>query len=105
MSERANVNMLICVAFDEDKGNYFVDLGKGSSIPETAFGVCIIIKCLLKDGYIKDKAEFLDLVNKYLDDPQYEEITDDTQEVETVEAIRTEDNELKENDDGGNNVQ
>ena len=77
--------MLIGVAYDEERDSYIVDLGKGSSVPETAFGISVIVKCLIRDKIIEDKKDLLDLVNKYLDDPLY--------------------NELKENSDGGNNVQ
>ena len=68
---------LITVSFDHDTGKYNISLGKGSNVPETAFAITVVIKCLLKDGYIKDKSEILDLINKYLTDPQYEEVKDE----------------------------
>lgn len=66
--------ILMAVAFDETNNTYSVDLGAGSSVPETAFAMSIVIKCLLKDEIIKDAKEVTDLVNKYLTDPQYNEV-------------------------------
>lgn len=69
-----NKKVLMQVSFDEDNGNYSVMLGEGSSVPETAFSMAVVIKCLIKDGYLENKSEIMTLVNKYLDDPQYNEL-------------------------------
>ena len=37
----------------------------------------VVIKCLMKDGIIKSPADVTDLIDKYLNDPQYEEVKDD----------------------------
>ena len=66
--------ILMAVAFDETNNTYSVDLGAGSSVPETAFSMSIVIKCLLKDGIITNASEVTDLINKYLTDPQYSEV-------------------------------
>ncbi len=66
--------MLMAVAFDHVKNAYFVDLGKGSNVAETAFAMTVVIKCLLKDNIIKNASEVTDLINKYLSDPQYNEV-------------------------------
>lgn len=66
--------MLMTVAFDHVKNAYFVDLGKGSNVAETAFAMTVVIKCLLKDNIIKNASEVTDLINKYLSDPQYNEV-------------------------------
>lgn len=66
--------ILMAVAFNESNNTYSVDLGAGSSVPETAFSMSIVIKCLIKDGIIKDAREVTDLINKYLTDPQYNEV-------------------------------
>lgn len=66
--------ILMAVAFNEDKNTYTVDLAAGSSVPETAFAMSVVIKCLINDGIIKDATEITDLVNKYLTDPQYKEL-------------------------------
>ena len=69
--------ILMAVAFSESKNSYIVDLAKGSNVAETAFAMSVVIKCLMKDGIIKSPADVTDLIDKYLNDPQYEEVKDD----------------------------
>ena len=69
--------ILMAVAFSESKNSYIVDLAKGSNVAETAFAMSVVIKCLIKDGIIKSSADVTDLIDKYLNDPQYEEVKDD----------------------------
>lgn len=66
--------ILMAVAFSESKNSYIVDLAKGSNVAETAFAMSVVIKCLMKDGIIKSPADVTDLIDKYLNDPQYEEV-------------------------------
>lgn len=70
----ANRKIVLAVAFDEEEGNYIVDIPAGSNVSEAAFGVSVIIKCLVKDGIIEDSKIFTDAVEKYLNDPQYQEV-------------------------------
>lgn len=73
--------MLMSVVFDQIKNTYYVNLAKGSNVAETAFAMTIVIKCLVKDGLVKDSKEVTDLIEKYLNDPQYDELKeDDSQE-------------------------
>lgn len=77
--------LLLAVAFDEANNTYTVDLGKGSSVPETAFVMSVVIRCLLKDGIIKSVDEVTTLITKYLTDSQYDEVQevqDDEQKTE-----------------------
>jgi hypothetical protein len=67
---------LMSVSFDHVKNIYSVELGKGSNVAETAFAMTIVIKCLIKDGIIDNAMEITDLINKYLNDPQYDELKD-----------------------------
>lgn len=66
--------ILMAVAFSESRNSYIVDLAKGSNVAETAFAMAVVIKCLLKDNIIKNTNDVVDLINKYLSDPQYEEV-------------------------------
>ena len=66
--------ILMAVAFSESKNSYIVDLAKGSNVAETAFAMSVVIKCLMKDGIIKSSTDVTDLIDKYLNDPQYEEV-------------------------------
>ena len=69
--------ILMAVAFSESKNSYIVDLAKGSNVAETAFAMSVVIKCLMKDGIIKSPTDVTNLINKYLNDPQYEEVKED----------------------------
>ena len=69
--------ILMAVAFSESKNSYIVDLAKGSNVAETAFAMSVVIKCLMKDGIIKSPTDVTDLIDKFLNDPQYEEVEDD----------------------------
>ena len=66
--------ILMAVAFSESKNSYIVNLARGSNVAETAFAMSVVIKCLMKDGIIKSPADVTDLIDKYLNDPQYEEV-------------------------------
>ena len=79
MSQKKDENkiMIMAVAFDQTKNTYSVDLAKGSNVAETAFSMAVVIKCLIRDGIIKEAKDVTDLINKYLDDPQYNEVKKD----------------------------
>ena len=81
MSQKKDENkiLLMAVAFDQTNNTYSVDLAKGSNVAETAFSMAVIIKCLIRDGIIKEAKDVTDLINKYLDDPQYNEVEKDEQ--------------------------
>ena len=81
MSQKKDKNkiLLMAVAFDQTKNTYSVDLAKGSNVAETAFSMAVVIKCLIRDGIIKEAKDVTDLINKYLDDPQYNEVKKDEQ--------------------------
>lgn len=81
MSQKKDENkiLLMAVAFDQTKNTYSVDLAKGSNVAETAFSMAVVIKCLIRDGIVKEAKDVTDLINKYLDDPQYNEVKKDEQ--------------------------
>lgn len=63
-----------------DGKGYQVYLYPGMTVAEIAFNVMVTIRLMEKDGYIKDKSEFLALIDRYYEDPQYapiEEVTDE----------------------------
>ena len=53
------------------ENGYQVYLYPGMSIAEMAFNVMASIRLLELDGYIKGKDEFIALIDKYYNDPQY----------------------------------
>lgn len=54
-----------------DGTGYQVYTFPGMTVAEMAFNVMVTIRLLLEGEYIKDKAEFDALVDKYYTDPQY----------------------------------
>lgn len=72
----SNSKILLAVGFNDEANQYTIDIASGSNVAETAFCMTVVIKCLLKDNYIDSPNDVLDLIKKYLDDPQYDEIED-----------------------------
>lgn len=72
MNEKININdkVLQYGVLSGDEG-YQVYTYPGMTVAEIAFNVMVTVRLLEMDGYIKDKDEFLALVNKYYNDPQY----------------------------------
>jgi hypothetical protein len=54
-----------------DGTGYQVYAYPGMTVAEMAFNVMATIRLLEDGGYINDKDEFLTLINKYYNDPQY----------------------------------
>jgi hypothetical protein len=76
-NEKININdkVLQYGVLSDDKG-YQVYTYPGMTVAEIAFNIMVTVRLLEIDGYIKDKDEFLALVNKYYNDPQYAPITE-----------------------------
>lgn len=74
MDEQNNKVLMLAVALDTDKNVYSVDIPKGSTINEVAFNMAVVIRCMVKDGVVKDAKEMTDLIIKYSTDSQYEEV-------------------------------
>ena len=73
-SNPTNRKILLAVSFDNDTNRYQVDIPDGSTIAETVFGFSVVIKCLLRDGLIESPKEIYDMLKRYVEDPQYQEI-------------------------------
>lgn len=67
---------IICITTDAN--SYTVKADQGVSVPEMAFAVMVLIRTLMNGKYIDNKDEFIKMVNKYFDDPQYAEVEDGT---------------------------
>ena len=72
------IKLLLAISFDEENGDYKVDIPAGSTIAETVFGFSVVIKCLVRDGLIKEPAEIYDMLKRYVEDPQYQELKKET---------------------------
>lgn len=81
------VKTVLHVETDFETSLYTVKADKGTSVNEMAFATMVVIRTLIKNGYLKNRHEFIQLVHKYFNDPQYEEVTFD-----------------KESEDAGNEV-
>lgn len=57
----------------DNEGRYSVTIEKGMSVEEVAFAMAVVIKVFGRDGVIKQE-EMLELVKKYIDDSQYQEV-------------------------------
>lgn len=70
-------NNLLVVSFDDETNRYSIEIPKGSSVPETVFSFAIVVKCWLRDGVIKETNDIFKMLEKYVNDPQYEEVKED----------------------------
>lgn len=77
LNEKIEINNRILQygVLSDDRG-YQVYTYPGMTVAEIAFNVMVTLRILEMDGYIKDKEEFLSLVEKYYNDPQYAPITE-----------------------------
>lgn len=71
---------ILTVSFDDETGSYSVSIPQGSSVQETAFAMSVIVRCLHRDGMVARQEEFIDLINHYCNDSQYEEIKETNNE-------------------------
>lgn len=65
--------LLMSVSFDEVNDCYEVTIPQGSNALECVFGMAVIVKLFERDG-LMTKDETLSNLNKYLNDPQYNEL-------------------------------
>lgn len=77
MEEQSNKHLILAIAYDSDKNQYSFDIPSGMSLQEVAFSIAALTKCLTRDQVIETEQLFIDLVNKYLTDPQYNEVIDE----------------------------
>lgn len=71
---KMSVRNLLTVNFDEEQNGYNIEIPSGSNLAETAFCMAAVIKCFVKDGIVENHTVVTDMINKYLTDPQYDEL-------------------------------
>lgn len=69
--------LILEVSFNEEIGNYDIRVGSGMSVNECMFGISAFMRCLVRDKVVEDKQILLDLLSRYLNDPQFDEIKTD----------------------------
>lgn len=69
-----NEKLILRIAFNEETGNYSLTAGKGMSVNELMFGVSALIRCLVRDKIVDDKNIPVEMLNRYLNDSQYDEL-------------------------------
>lgn len=77
MERQSDKQLILAIAYSADKNQYSFDIPRGMSLQEVAFAVSALAKCLKRDKVIETEQMFVDLVNKYLNDPQYNEVSYD----------------------------
>lgn len=71
-NEKITINgKILQYAVLSDEKGYQLYLYPGMTIAELAFNMMVTIRLLENDQYIKNKEEFLALIEKYYNDPQY----------------------------------
>ena len=68
------VKNILSISTDDENGSYQIRIPEGSNVAETMFAISAMIRCLVRDGVIDDAKIATDLLNKYLNDSQYDEI-------------------------------
>lgn len=81
------VKTVLHVETDFETSLYTVKADEGTSVNEMAFATMVVIRTLIKNGYLKNRHEFIQLVHKYFNDPQYEEVTFDKESKDAGDEV------------------
>ena len=65
---------LLQVDYNPEQDRYNVKVPAGSNVAETAFCMVVVAKCLVRDKVIDNVNVLTDLIKKYAEDPQYDEV-------------------------------
>lgn len=72
-NKEQNLRPILNVSLDEERNQYHIDVGAGSSMEDVFFAMAVAIKCFTRDKIIESAFAAEALLHKYLTDPQYEE--------------------------------
>ena len=78
-------NNILEVSYNDENGKYGISIPQGMSVNETIFAMSVVIKCLVKDNYIKDYKEALKMIKRYCTDSQFEEVKEEEENGKTEE--------------------
>ena len=62
------------ISVNSDTGEYQIKIAERSNLAETMFAISAMIRCLVRDGVIDNAKVATDLLIKYLNDSQYDEV-------------------------------
>lgn len=65
---------ILTVLSSEDGKQYKVQIPEGMTLSEVMFGVAVMIKCMVRDGVIEKSEVATEMLIKYLNDSQYDEV-------------------------------
>ena len=68
---------IVSIGFDDVTGLYNITAGEGVSVAEIAFAIAALAKCLVRDNILESTETFLKLIEKYVTDPQFDEVQED----------------------------
>lgn len=91
---------IVEISFDQEKGQYSVVAGEGSSVEECIFACSVLARIFKREGFIESLKEFEDKIHKYLTDSQYDEV----ESKENATAIESEATETKEESTDGEQI-
>lgn len=66
--------VMLSVSFDEDTGFYGVSAPQGSTVNECIFCCAVIARTFIREKFVKDADQFIELLRKYALDPQFAEV-------------------------------
>lgn len=66
--------IILEISFNEEIGNYNIRVGSGMSVNECVFAISAFMRCLVRDNVVEGKQILLDLLSRYLNDPQFDEL-------------------------------
>lgn len=83
------MKQILEVKFNEENGQYLVNCDKDTTVNEVFFAMTVVIKCFEQSKLIEKRSDALDILNRYLYDPQFEAIEEKTEQSEPqVEQLK-----------------
>lgn len=70
------VKNILSISTDDENGSYQISIAEGSNVAETMFAISAMIRCFVRDKVIDNMSIATDMLNKYLNDSQYDEVTE-----------------------------
>lgn len=65
----------------EDDKNYSIVCDEGVTVTEVVYGMAMVARCLLKEGYYDNPIAIEALFHKYLTSEEYNELKEDDEDV------------------------